>query len=112
MPGALLAMAGLGLLGAISDATLNRWAESRQTGWLLVSYALWGLVATFFGLFLRTEHVSFGLTVLVFLAVNVAAAVGLDVLLFGGSISRQQWLGVALAAAAVVIIETGRPGES
>ncbi|MEO8538311.1 MAG: hypothetical protein ABI577_01130 [bacterium] len=101
-------MAGLGLLGAISDATLNQWAESHRSVWLIASYLLWLAVATLFGLFLRSDHLTFGIAVIVFLTVNCAFALVLDVAVFDGSISRQQWLGVAFAAAALVLLETGR----
>lgn len=108
MPTLYAAMAGLGLLGAISDATLNQWAESHRTAWLLVSYGLWLLVATLFGLILREEHLSFGVAVIVFLTVNSAFALLLDLTVFGGSINAKQWVGIGLAAGAVVMLELGR----
>lgn len=104
------AMAGLGLLGAISDATLNQWAQSNRGAWLLVSYGLWLVVATLFGLILRAEHLSFGAAVIVFLTVNSAFALMLDVVVFGGSINARQWLGVAMAVGAMAMLELGRSG--
>lgn len=105
-------MAGLGLLGAISDATLNQWAESHRNVWLVVSYALWLAVATLFGLILRVEHLSFGVAVVIFLTVNCGFALALDVAVFEGSITQKQWAGVALALAAVCLIEFGRAPAS
>jgi multidrug transporter EmrE-like cation transporter len=107
------AMVGLGLLGAVSDATLNHWAESHRNAWLLVSYALWLAVATLFGLILRAEHLSFGIAVIIFLMANSAFALALDALVFGGSVTSRQWLGLALAGAAVCLLELGRaPGQA
>jgi len=108
MAGLYAAMAGLGLLGAISDATLNQWADSRRTSWLLVSYVLWLAVATLLGLILRSEHLSFGVAVIIFLTVNSGFALALDALCFGGTITSRQWIGVAFALAAVCLLELGR----
>ena len=107
-----VAMAGLGLLGAISDATLNQWAESNRTSWLLVSYGLWIAVATVFGFILRADQLSFGIAVIVFLTMNCAAALALDVAVFGGTITGKQWVGVALALGAVTMFELGRSSEA
>jgi hypothetical protein len=103
---------GLGVLGAISDATLNEWAQSHRGAWLVLSYALWIAVATLFGFLLRSEHLSFGVLVVLFLLANSAIAVVLDRVVFGGSIRPGQWAGLAFALLAVVCIEYGRAGSS
>lgn len=105
------AMAGLGLLGAISDATLNQWAQSNRGAWLVLSYGLWIAVATLFGLILRAEHLSFGTAVIVFLTVNSAFALALDILVFGGSLNARQGLGVLMAVGAMAMLELGRSGS-
>lgn len=101
-------VAGCGLLGAVSDAVLNRWALSGRTAWLLGAYACWIIVATLLGLLLQRQYFSFGSAVVLFLLVNSLGAVALDRFLFDGRLNTLQWAGVALALAAVTCIELGR----
>ena len=98
----------LGLLGAISDATLNQWAKTSRSGWLLLSYALWIAVATLLGLMLKAGHFGFGSAVVVFLLANCVAAVVLDHLWFGRKSTPLQWAGIAVAVVAMCLIEFGR----
>jgi hypothetical protein len=98
----------LGLLGAISDATLNQWARTGRNGWLLLSYGLWIAVATLLGLLLKGRHFGFGSAVVVFLLANCAAAVVLDHLWFGRKSTAWEWAGIGLAVVAMCLIEYGR----
>jgi drug/metabolite transporter (DMT)-like permease len=98
----------LGLLGAISDATLNQWARTSRTGWLLLSYALWIAVATLLGLMLKGGRFGFGSAVVVFLLANCVAAVVLDHAWFGRKSTPWEWAGIGLAVVAMCLIEFGR----
>jgi len=89
--GTYLALILLGLLGAISDATLNQWAKASRTGWLLLSFSLWIAVATLLGLMLEGGNFGFGPAVVVFLLANCVAAAVLDHVWFGRRSTPLEW---------------------
>lgn len=76
--------------------------------WLLAAYASWILVATVLGYILRWNYFSFGAAVVLFLLVNSVAALVLDHTMFGGRLTLRGWLGIGLAVAAIICIESGR----
>jgi hypothetical protein len=102
----------VGTLGAISDAVLNQWARTGRTSWLLGAYALWIVVATLLGYILRLNYFTFGAAVVLFLMVNSVAALILDRALFAGRLTARGWLGIGLAVAAIICIESSRPHDS
>jgi hypothetical protein len=99
----------IGILGAISDVILNQWAKTGRLSWLLASYASWILVATALGYVLRLNYFTFGAAVVLFLLVNSVAALVLDHTLFAGRLTFRGWLGIGLALAAIICIESSRP---
>ena len=101
----------VGTLGAISDAMLNQWARTGRTSWLMVAYASWIVVATLLGYILRLNYFTFGAAVVLFLMVNSVAALILDHALFAGRLTPRGWLGIGLAVAAIVCIESSRPHD-
>ena len=101
----------VGTLGAISDAMLNQWARTGRTSWLMVAYASWIVVATLLGYILRLNYFTFGAAVVLFLMVNSVAALILDHALFAGRLTARGWLGIGLAVAAIVCIESSRPHD-
>ena len=101
-------LVAVGVAGAIGDATLNQWARSNRTAWLLASYLIWAAVATLFGLLLRWDRFAFGAAVVLSLLVHAVAAVVIGRVCFGGRLSGWDWAGIACACAAVVLIEAGR----
>ena len=98
----------VGLMGAICVAILNQWARTERTPWLLAAYLSWILVATMLGYILRYNYFTFGAAVVLFLMVNSVAALAIDRALFGGRLTLRGWLGVGLAAAAIICIESSR----
>ena len=102
----------VGSLGAISDAILNQWARTGRTSWLLLAYASWIVVATLLGYILRLNYFTFGAAVVLFLMVNSVAALILDRALFAGRLTARGWLGIGLAVAAIICIESSRPHDS
>ena len=98
----------LGLLGAISDAVLNKWAKTDKLGWLLAAYASWLAVATLLGMVLRWDYFSFGTAVVLFLLVNTLGAVVLDSWLYSNRLNVWGWIGIFLASGAIVSLELGR----
>lgn len=103
---------GVGLLGALSDAVLNQWAKVGGIGWLVASYAAWCVVATVLGFMFRAKHFSFGTATVIFLLANVVFAVLVDYVVFKGKITKWQWVGIALAAIALVVLELGKAHEA
>jgi multidrug transporter EmrE-like cation transporter len=102
-------LVAVGTLGAISDAILNLWARSGRISWLLMAYASWIVVATLLGYILRLNYFTFGAAVVLFLMVNSVAALILDYALFAGRVTARGWLGIGLAVAAIICIESSRP---
>ena len=102
----------VGTLGAISDAILNQWAKTGRLAWLLAAYAAWIAVATMLGFILRLNYFTFGAAVVLFLMVNSVAALMLDRTLFGGRLTPRGWLGIGLAVAAIICIESSRPHDA
>jgi hypothetical protein len=102
----------VGMMGAISDAILNQWAKTGRTSWLLAAYASWILVATMLGYILRLNYFTFGAAVVLFLMVNSVAALVLDHTLFAGRLTGRGWLGIGLAVAAIICIESSRPHDA
>ena len=102
-------LVAVGVMGALSDAILNQWAKTGRTSWLLAAYASWIVVATILGYILRWNYFTFGAAVVLFLMVNSLAALALDHALFAGRLTVRGWLGIGLAVAAIVCIESGRP---
>lgn len=105
-------LVAVGVMGAFSDAILNQWARTGRLPWLLASYGAWILVATALGFILRWGYFSFGAAVVLFLMVNSVAALLLDRVMFAGRLTPRGWLGIALAIAAIVCIESSRPHDS
>jgi hypothetical protein len=101
-------LVAVGTLGAISDAILNQWARTGRTSWLLAAYASWIVVATLLGYILRMNYFTFGAAVVLFLMVNSVAALLLDRALFAGRLTGRGWLGIGLAVAAIICIESSR----
>ena len=102
----------VGIMGALSDAILNQWARTGRTAWLLAAYASWILVATLLGYILRWNYFTFGAAVVLFLMVNSVAALALDHALFAGRLTARGWLGIGLAVAAIICIESARPHDA
>lgn len=99
----------VGIMGAISDVILNQWAKTGRTVWLLAAYAAWILVATLLGYILRLNYFTFGAAVVLFLMVNSVAALVFDHTLFATRLTARGWLGIGLAMAAIICIESSRP---
>ena len=99
----------VGTLGAISDAILNQWARTSRTSWLVLAYVSWIVVATLLGYILRLNYFTFGAAVVLFLMVNSVAALILDYALFSGRLTPGGWIGIGLAVAAIICIESSRP---
>jgi drug/metabolite transporter (DMT)-like permease len=102
----------IGVAGATGDATLSRWAATRSSHWLLISYFLWGVTATLFGLVLRNPAFTFSASVVLALLMHCVVAVVIDREIFGARINGWHWLGIALACSAMFCIEVGRSTSS
>ncbi|HJQ20219.1 MAG TPA: hypothetical protein VJ867_07730 [Gemmatimonadaceae bacterium] len=99
----------VGTLGAVSDAILNQWAKTGSVAWQAASYASWIVVASLLAYILRLDYFTFGAAVVLFLMVNSVAALVIDSAWFGGRLTAGGWIGIVLAAVAIVCIEWSRP---
>jgi multidrug transporter EmrE-like cation transporter len=69
------------------------------------------VVASLLGYILRLNYFTFGAAVVLFLMVNSVAALVLERALFAGRLTPRGWLGIGLAVAAIICIESSRPHD-
>jgi len=107
-PVAFYAMLALiGLTGAFGDATLNNWAKSSNFRWLWLSYGIWLVVATLFGLVLRWQRFSFSGAVALALVVHTITVTFIDRVYYGRQFSTWELMGLACAGVAIAAFEVG-----
>lgn len=99
----------VGIVGAVGDATVNKWALTNRPGWWILSCVIWILAATLFGFVLRWQRFTFGGAVVLALLVHQISVLFLDHLHFGGRLTRHEWIGIACASFAIYQMEVGRP---
>ncbi len=99
----------VGLLGAAGDVAVYHWSLSRNHGWLLLSWLLWIVSVTLFGVCFRYQHFSFGPGLVIALAIHAVTGLACDYLFYGQRLNRFEILGISLAAIAILILELARP---
>lgn len=99
----------VGVAGAVGDILVSRWAKTDGIGWLLGSWLFWIASVTLFGYFLKSDRFAFS-TAISFIAFAAHGVVSLlfDFLFLQTRLSREEWLGIALAIIAVLVLEVGR----
>lgn len=98
----------VGFVGAIGDIAVNQWAKSHRVEWWLASCAIWIGAASLFGILLRWQHFSFGITVVLALLVHSGIVLVWDAIWERARLSPLQWLGVFCALLAVCLVEVGK----
>lgn len=106
MPNIYFLVIAAGLIGAIGDALLNQWAKNGGRYWLLSAYIVWIITATIVGFLLKKEF--FGIAIVMFLLSNIAFVLIISRFHFSEHLSPMQWLGIAIAIIAVVLMEQGK----
>lgn len=103
-----LLLIAVGIAGAAGDILVSRWARSNVTTWLLASWVCWIASVTLFGYLMRTERFAFSAAIFVAFAAHGVTSVLFEQLVLRQRLSREEWLGIALATIAVVMLEVGR----
>ena len=96
-----------GVAGAAGDALLNRWAKDGDMQPLILSAMLWLVAVACFAVVLKVQAFPFGAAVVLGLLVHICLAVVFDRIWFGGRLTCWQWVGIACAMAAIILIGTG-----
>lgn len=96
---------GAGLIGGVGDAFLGKWKHSGAWVWVLAGFACWNVALGLFLLMLKRALLAH--CVVLFLLANCLLTVAVSQYVFDEPLSRQKWVGVALAVAAIVVMELG-----
>lgn len=95
-----------GLIGGVGDALLNKWAKlGGGVGYAIGGYSCWLIALTLFTAMLKRGLLAH--CVILFLVANCLIVLLASVLLFHEQLSDQKWMGIVLAIAALIMIETG-----
>lgn len=103
----VLAVAG-GLIGAIGDGFFEQWAKKGQFSFLLGGYIFWGIMATIFAFMLRKNLMGVGQAAVLFLLVNIVAALLIGRHYFAEKVSTADWVGISIALVAFLIVGLNR----
>lgn len=104
-------LVAIGVLGGVGDVWIYRWARSDRPVWLGVSCLAHGASVVLFGLLLKWDGRAFGSAFLLTSVVHVVLVVAADLLALGGRPNAVEWVGMVLAAIAILMLETGRADE-
>lgn len=95
-----------GLVGAIADGFLNQWAKNGGTGWLSAGYIGSLIMVTIFVYMLKRE--ALGMSLLIFVLSNALCGLFISRVFFGERLAPVQWIGVAFAVFALVLLDKGK----
>lgn len=95
-----------GIVGAIADGFLNQWAKNGGIAWLSIGYVLSFVMVTIFVYMLKRE--ALGMSLLIFILCNALAGLFISRVFFGERLAPVQWLGVAFAVFALVLLDKGK----
>jgi multidrug transporter EmrE-like cation transporter len=99
----------IGITGGLGDVWIFKWAKSGQTVWLVAACVVWLASLLLFGLLLKLDTRTFSAAFMLSTVFHVVLVIVCDLVFFGGRLTPTEWVGMALAAAAVVVLELGRP---
>jgi len=97
----------VGVAGAVGDALLNHWVKTNRILWLTVGFCFWLIACASFAFLLKWERFTFSAAVVLGLLVHSGLAVILDRIYFGGRLTTWQWVGLACAILAIVLMDQG-----
>lgn len=99
---------GAGLIGAVADCCINKWAKSGGTAWwVVVGIMFWNVALTLFIYLLKQGH-HLSHCAALFAAANGALILLACWLVFRENLSALSWAGVGLIFIGVVVLELGR----
>lgn len=92
----------VGLSSAMGDALINQYVKTDRLGWFLLGCLGWFIAAIFWSQILRKQL--FAPSVALFFLGNIGIAVLIGYFYFGDRVPTIQWLWVALAIVAMILI--------
>lgn len=92
----------VGLSSAVGDALINQYVRTNRFGWFLLGCLGWCTAAIFWSQILRKQL--FAPSVALFFLGNIGIAVLIGYFYFGDRVPAIQWLWVALAVVAMILI--------
>lgn len=108
---ALLLLASAVLSGA-GDILIFQWARGRASWILLAGLAAWAVSLVLMGLLFRCCPLPLSIAVLLLIVVHLLLDAAWDLAAAGIRLTAWQWLGAALAAAALLLLHLGRPAAA
>ncbi|MEZ6094836.1 MAG: hypothetical protein R3C03_11480 [Pirellulaceae bacterium] len=103
-----LVLIAIGVLGATGDAWAFQWARTDRCVWIVAACVVHVASVVLFGWMLGWDRHQFCSVFMISSLVHAGVVVAADVSLFSATLSGREWLGVALAVVAVVLLESGR----
>ncbi len=92
-----------GVLGAVADVYLNKWAKYESLWHLAQGYVFWNLAMIGFIYLLRREKLAE--VVIIFMVANSLVVLAASRFYFAETISVRQWVGILVALAGVLVME-------
>jgi len=92
----------VGLSSAVGDALINQYVRTERLGWFLLGCLGWCTAAIFWSQILKKQL--FAPSVALFFLGNIGIAVLIGYFYFGDRVQPLQWLWIALAVVAMVMI--------
>jgi multidrug transporter EmrE-like cation transporter len=91
-----------GLSSAVGDALINQYVRTNRLGWFLLGCLGWCTAAIFWSQILKQQL--FAPSVALFFLGNIGIAALIGYFYFGDQLSLTQWIGIAIAIVAMVVI--------
>jgi len=92
----------VGLSSAVGDALINQYVRTNRVGWFLLGCLGWCTAAIFWSQILKKQL--FAPSVALFFLGNIGIAALIGYFYFGDRVPTLQWIWIALAAVAMILI--------
>lgn len=100
-------LALIGLIGGVGDILIYKWAKLHHPFWLLLASTIWLVYIILFGLFLRLEHFSFAIAIVVATVIHLLMSLIWGIFFTDAKLNRIELAGLILGIVAVVLLEIG-----
>ncbi|WP_165226602.1 hypothetical protein [Aquisphaera insulae] len=101
-------LVGSAVLGAVGDILLFQWAK-RPNGWALsAGFLIWISCLVLMAIMFRLSTLSFGPAIVLFVVIHLIIDLLWDAIVLESVLTPAQWVGVALAVAAILLLQFGR----
>lgn len=101
-------LVGSAVLGCFGDILIFQWAKGQNCWGLAGGIGLWCVSLLLMGYLFRQSTLPFSAAIVLLVVIHLLIDVVWDVAVFGSRLSFWQWLGVALACGAVLLLQFGK----